>query len=347
MCTEDESNIGRKESPLPPGHRLLFPDPGFILGAAFKKTYNDPYHSSTSRENSHELLMKNVNTLLSEYFSILNPIVNIIGTENIALVKNKITVGKTNKQTQEVNWERLEGPTITEIENINLKSLPDHLSVWLRDSFMNFGSFTFINPEYFPDIAESETIVRSLLSEGGAVLPASNVVLVNKNIWQMRHQDRGYQLLESSDFSLAPLPEVDAARQKYEFTSHHNDGHAALIVDKYGRLDLLAAISYTRQGDGTRKKIRGSVGTVGAELYEVDDRNLPPLALNFFQFADKTVLISESENRDLIQLLQDLVGRDKVIITDKPIIEIPKLLFGSIRCMINTFPNNLLSLITD
>lgn len=133
-------------------------------------------------------------------------------------------------------------------------------------------------------------------------------------------------------------------KQKYDFMEGHIDGHAALIEDENGQLALVVADSYSHQGNHTRKLIRGAAEAIGAEMKEVYDYNLPPLAFNLVQFEDRSIAITNSEARDLEVTLAMLVGKDKVFTTEVPLVKIPELTCGGIRCLTNiispTFSTN-------
>lgn len=232
---------------------------------------------------------------------------------------------------------------LEEYENVSLNAVERHGTIWARDRFMTVGGITFLDPAAFPDFKDSDDAVKSFFGEGGAVLTAGKAVLVSEYLWRIRKQDPGFKILLERGFVVAPLPPVDPDKQKHDwFNESHIDGHAALIVDKDGKLRLLVAESYSRQGNKTREKIRFAADSIGAEMEEIDDTSLPPLALNLIQFEDRSVVVTRGETNDLTFVLASLLGKDKVFQTSIPLVRIPSILARGIRCMTNTLPTSLL-----
>ncbi len=343
MSAELDHLRNPKESRLPSDHSLLLPNPGFLPGAAFNKTRDQMGKpNATYSELDHDLFRENCDMLYGEYISILSVLTKHLGSSNITIIKNKMTMGFKNSKTGDLSLVDQDLPEISEFKNIRINSFIDYPSVWTRDGFTSIGPITFLHPLYFLYAQESERVIKSVLGEGGAVLNAGKAVLVSESLWRRRTQDKGCQILKDLGFVVAPLPPVDPSKQGYKFNEDHIDGHAALILDKNGRLRLLITDSYSRQGNGTRKKIRFAAETIGAEIFEIDDRNLPPLVLNFIQFEDRSVVVTEGETRDLTWVLEGMLSNEKVLITDKPIVNIPLSLQGSIRCMTAIVPNSVL-----
>ena len=326
-----EGSLGQSEemSPLPKDHFVLIPSPAFLVGVSMAKTES------------------NLSYLLFEYASMFELLAHHVGGENIRIVRNSVaTLKKTGTSQRTFTRRNFSFPDTKNFQNITLGAAANYSTVWVRDGFQAIDPYTFINPAYFPGINESQTIKKSMLSEGGMVLHAQRVVLVSDALWQTRRTDRGFNCLEEAGYVIAPLPEVIQSKQKYEFNEAHIDGHAALIVDKNQRLQLLVAESYSRQGNGTRKDITRAAEAIGAGVFEIDDRNLVPLSLNLVQFEDGTIIVSKGQSNDLIFVLQNMVGEDKVLITEVPIVQIPQFLFGSIRCLINIIPKSFLETIS-
>ena len=348
MIVETEKQTAQEKSPLLPGHKLLFPNPGFLGGAAFRMTQEMMGKPDASySELDHELVMANLDKVMGEYFSILSLLDKHVSRENIVLVQNSMTMAKRDSLTAQLNFESADFQ-FQEFENIKLQAFISHPEVWPRDGFMTIGPLTFIHPVYFQDAEESKQIKKSSLAEGGMALHAKNVVLVSELLWYLgkRGLDKGFKILKNFGIIIAPLPPVNPSKQLREPHPTHIDSHAALIVDKSDNLYLLAAQSYSRQGKGTLKKIRFAAETIDAKIFEIDDRKLPPLALNFIQFVDKSVIVTGSETADLTFVLQDLLGKEKVLITEKPIVAVPAILGGGIRCMVNTLPTSVINSLT-
>lgn len=342
MSAEADHLRNPKESRLPSGHYLLMPNPGFLAGMAFKMTREQMRkpHIKFS-ELDHGLFDENANKAQAEYDSLLSLLSMHLGFGNIIIVKNKVTVVKTGKYG-DPSFHSEDYPDLKEFKNIKLRFASSLDSPWTRDCFVSIGNVTFVNPDNIGDFEESETVIKSVLGEGGSVLQAKKTVLVSEDLWTSRKNDKDFQLLKDMGFIVAPLPQIDPLKQKFEFNESHIDGHAALIVDKDNNLRLLVADSYSRQGNGTRKKINFAAETIGAEITEIDDTNLPPLALNLVQFEDKSVIVSGSETNDLVFPLALMLGGEKVLTTPVPMIEIPRFFFGGIRCMTNVLPNSVL-----
>lgn len=332
------------KGPLLPGHRLLFPNPGFLYGAAGKLTQEQMGISRARfKDLDKDLFRQNTDNMFTEYIWVLDVLSKHVDRRNITIVKNKVVTLKENPKTLGYSVEDIECPDIEEYENVGLNASDPHGTIWLRDRFMTIGGVSFLNPEAFPYFKDSDDAVKSFLGEGGAVLTAGNAVLVSEDLWRIRKQDPGFAILQRKGFICAPLPPIDPKKQKYDsFNKSHIDGHAALIIDKDGILRLLVAESYSRQGHKTREVLRFAAETVGAEMGEIDDANLPPLALNLIQFKDGSVVASSGETNDLTFVLELLLGKDKVLQTEVPLIRIPSILAGGIRCMTNTLPTSLL-----
>lgn len=342
MRSELEPKKSQEKSPLLPNHKLLFPDPSSLAGAAFRRTQKDMGNfQATWAELDKDLYNKHLEFMLLEYVSILEALKEIVGQEDIIIVKNKVWMLKRVGSSEKLMGFHL--PVFNEWESIEFKYDVVDESTWLRDAFTTVGGLTFLHPVAFKNYPNSNIVFRSLLGEGGHVISANKAVLVSEIIWRNRGVDQSFRHLCDMGFSIAPLPHVDPEKQGFKYAPYHIDGHAALIADKENKLHLLVSDSYSRQGNGTRKKIRFAAETIGAEIFEIDDRNLPPLALNFIQFEDKTILVSKGETDDLTFVLRGLIGEDKVLITKKPIVAIPESLSGGIRCMTNTLPDSVLN----
>ena len=345
LSPDIERSKPREVKPLLPGHRLLFPNPGFLFGAAGKMTMDEMGLVNVRfKDLPQERLDRNAQILGEEYFYLLGLLREHIGADNIVIVRNRIIMLKDLPDSDFRDVHITHYPDLSEFESVDLSVSQDHPSIWTRDGFSTIGDITFVNPKFFSGVDEDEKVISSSLGEGGSVLVAGNAVLVSENLWIEKNQDRGFNVLKRLGFTVAPLPPVDPNKQKYVFINEsHIDCHAALIIDPSGKLHLLVAESYSRQGNGTRKRIRFAADTIGAKVFEVDDRNLPPLALNFIQLADKTAIVTGSETADLTFVLDNILGANNVRVTSVPLLAIPAMLAGSIRCMTNTIPESLLN----
>ena len=328
-----ESEHGRREETLllPLGHKLIFAHFEMVPYIAAK----DP-HLNLNRDR--QTLLGNTDLLMAEYKAILRPLIDHIGVENLALLRNV-----------EISNE-IGSPPDIDIETISARPLSKKVSSpwWPRDNSTTIEDFTFVHPEgIFSAATESDNVIRSYLGEGGTVLHAGKAVLVVEELWKLRKQDKAFPTLQERGFVVAPLPGVVAEKQVFPLAHNdgrvsHIDGHATLITDRQGCLRLLIARSYAYQGGKTLGNIQRAADTIGARITIVDDTNLPPLPLNLVQFNDGTIFATKTRDGSLEEALADSVGSEHVLTTEVPIVVLPKITYGSIRCMTNVVPQSFL-----
>lgn len=221
-----------------------------------------------------------------------------------------------------------------------------------RDMMMDFDGETYINPDAnfaFPD----HSGLISPLGEGGKVLKLGRKVLVSdpRGFFKTRDAYVTYLRRLSNRFQLGFLPhpqalEMDIRKNKRSvFLSNHLDRAAAFLKGKDERDYLLLDKHYVDES-------HPSVGSYRAQIQEtcqnldiipvVVDRTREsiPYALNLEQFADKSVLLTGGD-APLAQMVREIVGADKVHVTDRPIMFYPLYRNGGIRCMLLHAPKKI------
>ncbi len=326
MSVEKIRIIDCSEKRLPPNHKLLLAGPAFLLTFTFfdqeKRIQSSPNQGTLERT-------------IEEYFSIHHLFTLLLGPENILVAKTGIILG--HQKISEIEWEEITLPEDL-IMNLGLQEteipfLSKFHHSWPRNAFNLIGGEIYAKEGAL--VEEIPGIRISPLGDNGSVLHRKNAVLVTQDIW--RNHKNEIEELKEKGFSVGSLPLVNPSKQKYKnFPEEHLDCHACLIEGDDSKLYLVVADSYSRQGKGTRKKIRLAAETVEAEMVEIDDRNLPPFALNLIQFEDNSILMTDSEAKDLEYTLVGLVDRNRVYTTDIPIELIPRLTGGGIYCLTNT-----------
>jgi hypothetical protein len=322
----------RQNERLKPGHKLLLAGPAFLASFAFTEKVNK---TLVARKKFNEMAFT---SLLTEYVSIHDLLSELVGKENIVVTETALTFGK--ETSNGIVWKNIQLPTERfGLCSVNIPFLTEHYRSWPRDAYSLINEKILINKDAWT--ISDENIKISNLGEEGKVLSKGKSILVTPDIWKKSQEE--IQKLTQEGYRIGMLPFVDPTKQKYDFKETHFDGHTSLIKDKNDNLALVVADSYSRQGNDARKLIRRGCETIGAKMVEVDDRQLPPLAFNFLQFEDKSIAMTISEARDLKLTLGNLVGNDKVFTTELPLIYIPKLTVGSIRCLTNIIPSWILT----
>ncbi|KKQ29389.1 MAG: hypothetical protein A3H17_00400 [Candidatus Levybacteria bacterium RIFCSPLOWO2_12_FULL_37_14] len=329
-----EHEASKQSERLLPGHKLLLAGPGNLLPFSLAK------EKSLFREEIifDEHLMQSI---FMEWYSIYNLFINLVNKDNIIVSKTDTTIGKSNEDSS-INWESIDLPEELSFDAIKIPFLSQASSCWPRDAYTLLDGEVLAN--LFAWGAPPEGIKLSGLGEQGKVLVKNKSILVTPDVWR-KSKDEILGLTRNG-FKVGCLPCVDTSKQSYKFTELHIDGHSALIEDKNGTLVLLVTDSYSHQGHDTRKFIRQAAETAEARMVEVDDRKLPPLALNLIQFEDRSIAFTNSEARDLEVTLSELVGSDKIFTTEIPLIELPKHALGGMRCLTNILPPALNNLLT-
>ena len=324
--------VSREYLTLSSGEVVLFPQQGFIAPYMYKKGIDS----------------LGSNIFSNEYYSILESLAMLVGG-NINLIKNRVTIGKDNPLGG-IKWASLEVPEMTQFPTIDI--FPDGISsgqVFSRDLFTQLPDIAFINPKYLPNFKEDEDHILSSLGIGGKVLTAGRSIIVSEDLWEDKEARGHLNALRKRGYKVGniPLVKVDSQpEEKQNFVEDHIDGHANLITGDKGKLYFMYSRSYARQGGKTLKDLRNAADFTGAQLIEVNDAELIPLALNFIQLWDNTVLIGDplpSESNELRRILEEILGKDKVVVTDIPIIEMSINTAGGIRCLTNIASNKLVT----
>jgi hypothetical protein len=311
----------RGNEKLKPGQKLLLSSIDNLMAFTFfdKKFNEDGTVSLSFKEKIDDDLAKSI---IREYYSIYGLLAGLVGRENIIVLKNKLNIGTTEKDA-----------IIPIPDDFGAKRLPfltDFFHTWIRDAHTILNDKIFTNRDAW--IEQDNNTEISKIGEGGKVLTRSKSILITPDIYEESKED--LQNLINSGFKIGYLPFVDASKQKNRFHKEHIDGHTTLVEYAGNRLALVVAKSYIYQGGGSEKQIKKAADKIGAKLFEVDDKNLPPLAFNLLQFADRSIAMT-SGAKILETILASIVGKEKVFTTRYPIENIPKHHWGSIRCLTN------------
>ncbi|MDP2585997.1 MAG: hypothetical protein Q8P29_03900 [Candidatus Levybacteria bacterium] len=312
---------------LKPGHKLSLAGPNFLTAFAFIDKENNALNYA-GRVNEKTMI-----SLFNEYDSIYKLLKRLVG-KNLIVIKTDFTVGKSTPTGPE--FKNIDLPNEMSYGSVSAPFLTTFYRSWPRDAHTLINGKILANKDAWN--IEKDNIRISGLGEGGKVFTKKNSILVTPDIWKnSRDEIRG---LINIGFKVGYLPFVDPKKQRHDFKENHLDGHSGLIEDKNGQLALVVAHSYSHQGNGTRKLIIRACESIDAQIVEVDDRNLPPLPFNFEQFEDRSIAVTNSEARDLEVTLMNLAGEDKVFKTDVPLVKIPRLTCGGIRCLTNIIPSS-------
>jgi hypothetical protein len=283
-------------------------------------------------------------TLIEEYLSIFDTLVQSVDTSRIKLIRTSIGLGKRQPDLS-MQFEDSVGPEIKEFETIQLNAWQySSQKAFPRDLFVNLGDFIFVDPTAIA-LEQDGNIIPSPLGEGGKIIHAGKSVLVTEDLWRNPDSRKHIDMLRENGYKFGILPyskqEITAKRK---FIADHIDGHANLILGKNGVPYLLYPRSYADQGGKTGKAIR--LACDYAEIYpvEIDDLHfpLPHLAFNFPQF-DNLTIVHTGGTPALTEELTRIVGSENVFTTSVPIDTIPSLTSGGIRCLTNLCPQKLLS----
>jgi len=326
---KDNSAILKEQNKrLKPGQKLLLAGHSFLASLAFEQDVSGitPLKNNLNQEKLFHLM--------NEYFSINNLLLRLVGKENLLITENFLAVGKIS-----------EGKTVREdirlpsgnsaLQTVKTPFLTNIYNCWPREAHTLIDGKILINNSAWK--LQNSAITVSDLGEGGKVLTQDKTILVTPDIYEKAKDE--LKNLISEDYRIGVLPLVMKAKQGFDFTGSHIDGHASLIKDKNNKLALVVADSYFRQGNDSQRLIKKASKAINAQLIEVDDRNLPPLAFNMLQFEDKSVAMTGSVSKNLEAVISDLVGKNKVFTTGIPLTCVPKLSWGGIRCLTNTIPS--------
>ena len=340
MPGSQELEQGRRHEaqPIPSGYKLLFPHFELVVSAPLMAAYMRQ-SVQLSLAGMIAAGKSGIDHAMAEYDAILKPLLNHVGSEKVVLLRNR------HPET-----EALPPPdTGLETKTLNTKTLYSNY-YWPRDFFTTINGLTIVNSDAFDPLPESENLAYSLFGDGGSVISAKNSVVVRESLWREERKGSIVRLLKNMGVTIASLPDVNNEKQENPLAINgnisHIDGHASLIVDKQGGIRLFVAKSYAYQGNHALSNIRRAADTIGARITIVDDANLPPLPLNLIQFEDGTVFVTKTNDGSLEKVLADAVGGEHVLTTDIPIVGLPKITKGSVRCMINVVPQTLLQQLT-
>lgn len=259
---------------------------------------------------------------LREYFAIYNVLKNVVQAKDLVVIKGLHEAYIQN---------HIQTGSMPETADIPL--LDAYYQNWPRDTL------TLVGEKVLPRHGVWKGDNGWWLGEGGAVLSRNRTLLVAESLFIESGAEIKWLLQRG--IRVAKLPHVQSFTRT-SYYKHHIDGHAALIESKDHSLVLLTAESYFLQGRGRdRKRIEKTVKKLEIDLQVVNDKNLPPLAFNLVQLDDGAVVMTGGAD-ELESAISQVVGREKVFATDRPIELIPTYGGGGIRCMTNIFPQYLI-----
>lgn len=317
---------------------ILFPQPGALIPHALK------------RPDAQSSLGK----IVQEHGSILDALSSRMDPSRIQLVHTDLHTARKTLSGYKIRTSSppdMPGFTSIRLGGQDSRPLIEQQfgeRVFLRDLFTNIdGKYFFVDPNPSPDVVEGNNVILSPLGEGGKLIQAGKSILVSPDLWSNPISRAHLEMLRKEGYKVSYLPPILKDGQpigKRDFIAGHIDGHANLILGKDGNPYLLYAKTYARQGHKAASSIRSAADFVGAIPVEVDDDELPPLVFNFIQLADGSVIVSGSNgSKTLEEKIREIVGEEKLVVTDVPIIEIPQLAKGSIRCMVNIAPQSFIA----
>lgn len=230
------------------------------------------------------------------------------------------------------------------VRGVNLDPLISS-TCFARDMMVQLERVNLVNPD-----AKFKTVGipsrRSYLGEGGALLQVNYKLFVadpggydEKKYQNIRWDIR--QLPNKFRYALLPHPigveiDVEAGTRK-EFKSHHVDRAAAFLLGKDRKEYLLVEPDYVKEDldpwGNYKIFIENECKKLGVELVVIErNENDTPYSLNLVQFYDGTVMMAAG-HPSLERLVRQIVGEDRVITTQNPLVYYPVLRRGGWRCM--------------
>lgn len=260
----------------------------------------------------------------SELMSIGEALKKAVGKEKIIEIRSPV---------QEKN-----GQAFSPLDKLKLARVPCLVERrnYPRDAHLyltEFGDNFIINPGTWILSYRNSDFSNSNLGESGAVIHSRDIVLTTSKRWNLPNTINMREKLSGRGYLMDYLPYVDPVDGNVQ---GHIDGHAALIEEKEGNIVLLVAESYYQQNSKTMQRI-SEVGLNTRVDIRAVKTNLP-LELNLVQFRDGKVVMTGG-TKETQTLVEDLVGKDKVITTNVPIQWIPKRRSAGIRCITNIIPS--------
>lgn len=321
---------------LKPGHKLILPDPMALLSLAYKgerRDITDRVAVVSGIEGINEDIFAALST---EYIVMHHLLSSLVGPERMFVVKTSLISLKDQVGGSSFTYEEKFAPREMQQDLGSKRAvfLSKGAGAWPRDAHTLIDGEILTRPNAWS--MQDEHIRPSNLGEGGKVLIRNKTLFVTKDIWDS--EKRELKELQEKGFRVAYLPYIAKPDPNSKYDEDHLDCHASLLEDKKGELVLLVAKSYAFQGKKTRKQLREACERTHVRIIEIDDSLLPPLALNMLQFKDRSVAVTADPSNTLTDILTDIVGKDKVFPTEVPLVQIPLLAGGGIRCLTNEIP---------
>ncbi|MEK7581309.1 MAG: hypothetical protein AAB512_03425 [Patescibacteria group bacterium] len=336
---DSEPSLNIEAERLVPGEVLVFPQPAFLVGAAWAFAEISE-HDPKMREAK---MLRVLDVLTGEYGQILDAISAHVGQKRVVLAKNLLE--PVLGLVMDISYLDFSLKDPVGFRSVRLLANSEKSNTWLRDVCAKYDDETFVNPALF-GVENIDGVTFSGFAEGGRVLKVDKTLLVSECLWDRRKNDEGAARLLQRGYKMAPLPVPINKIRPVHADHSHIDSHAALIKDQNDNPQLLVAKSYLLQGGGTSKKARYAAETVGVPVVVVDDKEFPGLAFNLIQFADKSVIVTAGAE-SLAAKLRELVGSDNVCETGSAIRLLPVILGGSIRCLTNVIDKKVLEILSE
>lgn len=239
--------------------------------------------------------------------------------------------------------------TVAMIQHFGLRGLSLHQAIsstcFPRDMLVDFDGKTYVNPQANFNFPDNSGLI-SPLGEGGRVLKLDKKIFVPDPrgfVQTRRKYTRDLNGLPGRfQFGFLPFAlaaEIDtSSKTKKIFPNDHLDRVAAFIKGKDEVGYLLLDRNYVDQSQfpyGQHWRcIKDACQKLTVTPIVIDRKpESIPYALNLEQFADGNVLLTGGDD-NLTKSVQQLVGANKVHVTDKPVIYYPLYRNGGIRCML-------------
>ncbi len=308
------------EKPLSPHHKLLFAGPHVVSN----KLVDNPNFSKSPLFGE----------MLEEYLAIYNVLSQLVG-EDLVVIENSCPnpTGEDLKKAQEHVTQKT-----GHIPQIKLPSMFLRYRMWPRDGFTYFNGQVYLNKQCLR--TGTQFAEGSLLGEGGAVLSAETTMMPCDLVYDECFEQIYKMRRQGCEITSLPMPGI-ALVEEEQMGGVHIDGHNTLVQCLNHGLGLATARSYYYSAEGLERSQILHAGIIAGARAIIDDSHFPPKAFNIPQFHDGSVVMTKGAPA-LESQMKEWVGADKVYTTRIPIQHFPRELGGSIRCLTNIVPDDLL-----
>ena len=257
------------------------------------------------------------------------------------------------------------GHTLVKFPNIDLAVLtyPRDLATALPNGTVLINPDIHLTNRSIKE-AKKANVIPSPYGEGGRILIKKSVALVNERLFMGKsleefEQEPPIELLKKAGLAVGLLPVVAAVISSgvsygqtvwtYE-PEDHIDRISGLLVGKDQKLHLVTATKIyggfktpkelvtgpAFSSEATLSRYQQVCDILGIKLHAVSKISVP-CSTGFIQFADGRVLLTSGDD-EVAEVVRDIIGREKVFLTETPIEFYPAQAKASIRCLIGEFP---------